>query len=338
MAIGTYDNIFLINSPVQYLMARAIVQQYLPGRHLAILYKEGGNYEGIFEQMDALMGPSPFDYMDFEAAMTADFKPAKRLFLSFRFSSFVVRAYYKIKAEAVCVFEDGLALYTDHAFYDKSLNDRNVHYRIRDGLKRLLRHTGIRPNALPHFLRFDVFDEIYSVFPWVPDARRDAKMLPIEGGFREVLKARPSGGAGECLFLSQALVASHMMEKDAYTRLINTIIDALSRKYERIWVKPHPRDEADVRAFFDSHPKCEALPKAYSRVPAEIYISQNPQTEVYGFTTSTQSYVAKLFGTPTFSLAPFAMDWPGSYPTLRDFWEPGLPLMERSGIKLLSDL
>ncbi len=332
---GRYDTMFLISTPIQYLMARLIVSAYFPGRHLAVVYRDGHDFRPIFDEIDArFLGPSPFDYMGFDEALASDLPRPKRLFISYRFYRFAVETYYRFKPEILCAYEDGFSLHIDHDYGNKSMHDRNPRYVISDAIKAVARATGLKPSARPKFVRLNRFQEVYSVFPDVVGFKAGTPHFSTRQAFKDNLFKPESdkAGQGECLFLSQPLSNLGMMTDPEYLRLLETILADLSTRYDRVYFKPHPRDGEAVMSVIAGQPKCVPLPEFYSRMPAEFYLGHYPATDVYGFMSSTLFYVPAVFGTKAYTLAPLLDRWPGGNEKLRDYWQAMKPLLTKADV------
>jgi hypothetical protein len=335
----SYSDVFIINSPIQYLLARAISASFCKERPLAVFYKEGGDYNRALADIDSVLGPSPFDQIDFDSALRLPtFKP-KRLFIAFRFSSSPIRLFYHFKPEKLCGYEDGLQLYLDHHFTNKRMNDRNPRFIASALIKSFLRVSGIEPDALPYMLRMSDFQEFYSLFPFIAGKPRKTPQYDLVPGFLTTLPAPKSANAGanEALFLSQAIQDDGFVDLKRYLFEVEKLVSDLSLKFDKVFIKPHPRDSEGIKAKLLSIKRCHILPEPYAQVPAEIYLAAHPSTTIYGFVTSAQAYASAFFGSPVFTLAPKFMNENLGNKALLEYWKSTLPILTKAGVRTYQD-
>lgn len=325
--------VFVLNSPLQYLLANIIARHYFGGRSCTFIqYTDNGDYKSAFREVDKLVAPADgVHWITYRGRKSIAAVRCERLFFSNRFNPSEIEIFLSLKGrtEAVCAFEDGVSIYLGHNFRDPSWNDSNSALRLRNLYHSALWHLGRRRRPL--FFPFSAFDEVYTLFPFVPGMRQGAKWFALAEPFRDALKGPGGTASNACVLLSQSLVTDQLVEEQAYCEFLQRRVQELRGRYQRLYFKPHPRDPASVTERL-ARLGCEALPDPYAATPVEIFLARHPGTDIAGFWSSTLMYASLVDATP-FSFGKLLMQEIEPSPALRAAWSSNERLLERFRVR-----
>ena len=127
----------------------------------------------------------------------------------------------------------------------------------------------------------------------------------LSAGMAELQQADSRNAA---LFLSQSLTEDSFLNMEHEVALTQRILEQLSRRYERVFYKPHPRDslEKTTAILSQQTPQVQRFPET-SPLPVEIMLAGNPIQACYGICSSSLVYLPLFADTRTYSLFPWLM-------------------------------
>jgi hypothetical protein len=308
-------NLFVLNTPLQYFMARLIMKTYYPEDSAILRYRDAHDYGDGYKRIDDAIGPINFAVNEYDEKASSRLAKVQRLFICDRFNPTQVRLSWQISHNKLCAFEDGLAFYMQGHHYSKNWNDNNLIFISKNLIKHLLQFAGIETRYKPSHFPFRRFDEIYSVFPRRSEQRRIVPHYSLANALSSIVRPEGNEGQGTALVLSQSLVTDGAANIDVYADYIKDRLEELSSRYKQVYFKPHPRDSKNVVSKLLESEAVTLLPTEYQSAPVELYLAKNPKTSLYGFTSSTLAY-ANLLGVASCS---FARDFETRTKTIAEF-------------------
>lgn len=326
-------NIFVLNSPIQYLLARTISENFFKDdENIVLQYLDSGDFGLAFDEIDDLIGSGRMGprYRYGQAGAVNLEIPFSRIFFSNRFNSTENKILVRMRpfATKVCAFEDGLALYLGHHFLDPRIRDGNWQIPLKNALKWPLVKLGLVSLAsIQRFFPFRLFDEVYSVFPDVPGVRADARKISIADAFRKICRTTTERSSKSCVILSQSLVVDGLVDDASYRTFLHSRMKELRESYSRIFYKPHPRDPSEYGAILKTE-GAELLPERFARVPVELFLAAHPGIHIYGFWSTTLIY-ASIFDARSFSFGASLVAQAQSNKKLKRAWRQHQPVLAR---------
>lgn len=329
-------NLFVFHSPLQYLLARTIADQCFPdSENIGLHYNAVNDFSDIFAAIDDLIAlGSTMPRATWRTGdQSVDVGSFERLFLSNRFSAEenAIRHTIGRRADRLCAFEDGIALYLGHHYLNRGKGDAVSPDWAKNLLKRAMVAIGVLPAGFRGlYFPASAFDEVYSVFPDVPGLRQGVERHDIAQAFRRVCSMRQNGRRNACVVLSQSLVTDGLIGRKEYESFLLSRITDLLRQYDSVFYKRHPRDGFNLQDECIAM-GCELLPESYATVPVELFLAANPGTDVYGFWSTSLIY-APLFDAAACSFGQSIATAQSATENLVRSWEIHAPLLARHGV------
>lgn len=213
------------------------------------------------------------------------------LFISNRYSFNEIAIFLKAKKRTnnLFLYEEGFNMYLPHHFNNPAKSEFNFRNRIKNEIKL---HLGMPPNLLA----LNSFSKVFSTFP-IENLKNKKKWNKIEFIQPDI---KEKSAINKCLFLSQSLVEDELVDKEKFILFAKNIFIKLSKKYDVIYFKAHPRNSQEIiDSILDGAVNVEFLPKEYNELPAEIFLASE-QVDLVGFSSSTLMYASSLFNLKTF--------------------------------------
>lgn len=334
-------NLFIVNSPLQYLLSRTIADQiFSEDENFIIQYVDNGDFSPSFEQIDRWIGRHGFSgWWKHDAGAPLPSMTFNRVFMSNRFNPSEISIALKLRkhTDILCAFEDGISIYLSHFFLDKKKSENNIPRLVKNAAKIWLFDSPITTQRKPDFIPFSYFSEVYSIYPEIPAMRKSAIRIPIADHFRtncmdgDVTNADNDISQTSCLLLSQSLTTDRLLTEDELVSFISDRIGELRQRYDRVYYKPHPRDPTALQQAA-ARLEVSPIPDDLRLCPVELFVARNPNTDIYGFWSSTLAY-CPLFGSAAYSFGEACMTaFPGNA-ALQSAWQSNRVLMDRYGVR-----
>lgn len=330
-------SVYVFSSPLQYFLCRLIALEYPSRVTKGIQYIELGDFSAVFQQIDNLMGPCPFEMSQFSIGDKLPPENIDRLFLSNRFNQSEIEILLQVgsKAKELCAFEDGLSLYISHNFREASWNDQNTLLVAKNWAKEFVRnHTNFRnKNIRPYYFSTKRYDSFFSIFPDIPGRRENSKLYSIKPVFQSLSDPDQGKFESTAIILSQSLVKDEFISSTDYIEAMIALIRDISTKHAKIIFKAHPRDDTKMIEAIMSQSGCTELPEEYRKVPVELYLAKNRHVTTYGFWSSSLPYAAGGLGMNAFTFAPELVRLGKHSPSLPKTWKSMEQVLIRHGVK-----
>lgn len=320
-------NLFILNTPLQYLMARLIISNYHPRGSAIIQYRDEHDYSDAFARINEAVGTPTPQIFEYHPKIHRQFDRVERLFISDRFIPTQIFLSYKIRHDVLCGFEDGIGFYIPR--HPTGYVDTDNILRLKNLIKLLIGLSGIRTHYQPSSFAFHRFQEIYSALPWVDHAAPSAKRYSLGDALSTLARPIDNGGLGTGLVLSQT--TDGLADTSYYVTYLKSRIVELKKKHDVLYYKPHPRDPSCVTNEILDMGLVTILPEKYQNSPIELYIASYPKTEVYSFVSTALLY-AHLFGAQGWSFGP-SFKFTATPQRHGEVWEAVTPLLMLAGVK-----
>lgn len=335
-------NLFVANSPLQYLLARLIAESRFSGEENWLLqYVQNGDFSESFSAIDAMIGQNEFSkkvtfpHEDF-SGMKVD-----RYFMSNRYNrtEFELLCTMKGRYQKLCAFEDGFATYLPHYFKNAAIHDGSpllamsqILCSLQNAADRLIRGRRARKRQPISCVPARSFDEIYSILPSLPAFPAHVRRVRIVDEFKALFAAPANSQSGEktCVFLSQSLAEDGLVDVETYRRFTHRVLDRLIGRYDRVYFKSHPREGREMQAQA-LEMGCELLPPAYRAIPVEFFLTHNPGMAVFGYWSTTLIYASAL-EISAFSVGRALVDEAGKGARVAEIWRTHSPVMKMFGV------
>jgi hypothetical protein len=226
----------------------------------------------------------------------------------------------RARGARVSYVEDGFVVYLDSHYGARNYGSKvRFSGRLKDvAIDGYLSATGRR-----HRLRgandLD-FDDAYLFFPNKPHSVRGrtkalgpllkAWFVQHEGLIGE-LRSQSVGaqqaierGSGAVVVLGQSVAEDLVMPRELQVRLMRVLLERLSRRFELVLYKPHPRDADDKTTSIMAGVRGAHLFQERGAFPIELLIGDS-RVACVGIWTAALAYLPQLGGQSTYSILPW---------------------------------
>jgi len=216
------------------------------------------------------------------------------LYVSNRHSTWQIKAVKRLGVQnQMVLLEDGLGNYSPRNF----LLGKRFKPTIEEFINLVKWRFNYRANVIP----IRILNKDGLVF----QCREFQRNILVKSQFGDYLASkyrneeRPASNSA--LVLSQWLTAHELIPESLYCEFLSKQIWDLKTRYDRVYLKFHPRDTKSLRESLTNIEGVILLPEKLELLPAEL-LALKLNSDLYGFWSTAIIYSPYLFNTKAYSL------------------------------------